>query len=86
MRWYVPSMLPNPLYGRSPGEAVHCCSLDSRLNKMPPDTVCRRGERRQSQDLSPAVPLCRRQQAWRGQQPLSAPMFAPNPLQNTQAC
>lgn len=35
MRWYVPSMLPSPLYGRSPGEAARCCSLDSGLNKMP---------------------------------------------------
>lgn len=72
MRWYVPYTLATLFYGLFPGEAVEIHIPDSRVNKFPSDIICRRGERRLSQDFGSAFSLCRRQQAWRGQ-PLSAP-------------
>lgn len=49
MRWYVPYMLSPRLYWLFPGEAVEFYTLDSWVNKLPLNVVCRCGEGRLSQ-------------------------------------
>lgn len=85
MRWYEPLCSPARFTGDLPAKpSTAALWTAGRIKCLQTPSVGAEEGGMESQDSSPAVLLCRRQQAWRGQQPLGAPMFAPNPLQNTQ--